>query len=234
MEKINGYAKSEAEELIGYIAEGRRAGKTLTSLFAGYGRAHGRAGGSVRNYYYRLLKTDSPAARGILAGTRLRAETVQPFTAAEKEEMLRLILTERGKGVSVRRAIANVCGGDEKKMLRYQNKYRNMLKKQPEEVRAAAVRLGLGEAPPSRPPRLLERRLEGEIDALCERIALALRQENARLREENGRLRAEGEAEKAARVALQEQLSRLAEENDILRRAASGADGADEGAPGGA
>ena len=109
-----------------------------------------------------------------------------------------------------------------------------MLKKQPEEVRAAAVRLGLGEAPPSRPPRLLERRLEGEIDALCERIALALRQENARLREENGRLRAEGEAEKAARAALQEQLSRLAEENDILRRAAGGADGADEGAPGGA
>ena len=49
MEKINGYARSEAEELVGYIAEGRRAGKTLTALFAGYGRAHGRAGGSVRN-----------------------------------------------------------------------------------------------------------------------------------------------------------------------------------------
>ena len=95
------------------------------------------------------------------------------------------------------------------------------------------MRLGVSQTPP-RPPRLLERRLEGEIDALCERIALALRQENARLREENGRLRAEGEAEKAAREALQEQLSRLAEENDILRRAASGADGADEGAPGGA
>ena len=37
MEKINGYAKSEAEELVRYISEGRRAGKTLTSLFAGYG-----------------------------------------------------------------------------------------------------------------------------------------------------------------------------------------------------
>ena len=198
MEKINGYAKSEAEELIGYIAEGRRAGKTLTSLFAGYGRAHGRAGGSVRNYYYRLLKTDSPAARGILAGTRLHAERVQPFTAAEKEEMLRLILTERGKGVSVRRAIANVCGGDEKKMLRYQNKYRNMLKKQPEEVRAAAQKLGMGAAAAApRPRRLLEKRLEGEINALYDRLAYSLRQENERLhgqirqlRQENERLRA--------------------------------------------
>lgn len=224
MEKINGYAKSEAEELVGYIAEGRRAGKTLSSLFAGYGRAHGRAGGSVRNYYYRLLKTDSPAARGILAGTRLRAEVVQPFTAAEKEEMLRLILIERGKGLSVRRAIANVCGGDEKKMLRYQNKYRNMLKKQPEEVRAAAKRLGIA-AESVRPNRLLERRLEGEIDALCERIAQALRAENGRLREENERLRAENEH-------LHEQLARLREENEILRRAArgTGSASADKGA----
>ena len=195
MEKINGYAKSEAEELVGYIAEGRRAGKTLTALFAGYGRAHGRAGGSVRNYYYRLLKTDSPAARGILAGTRLRAETVRPFTAAEKEEMLRLILTERGKGMSVRRAIANVCGGDEKKMLRYQNKYRNMLKKQPEEVRAAAQRWG---ADLPRPGRLLERRLEKEIDALYERLAASLREENEQLRES---------------------VRRLTEENELLRRA---------------
>ena len=202
MEKINGYAKSEAEELVGYIAEGRRAGKTLTALFAGYGRAHGRAGGSVRNYYYRLLKTDSPAARGILAGTRLRAETVRPFTAAEKEEMLRLILTERGKGMSVRRAIANVCGGDEKKMLRYQNKYRNMLKKQPEEVRAAAKQLGVSAEPlTARPPRLFQRRLEGEINALYDRIGRALRAENERLREE---------------------LERLREENEILRRAAGG------------
>ena len=195
MEKINGYAKSEAEELVGYIAEGRRAGKTLTALFAGYGRAHGRAGGSVRNYYYRLLKTDSPAARGVLAGTRLRAETVRPFTAAEKEEMLRLILTERGKGMSVRRAIANVCGGDEKKMLRYQNKYRNMLKKQPEEVRAAAQRWG---ADLPRPGRLLERRLEKEIDALYERLAASLREENEQLRES---------------------VRRLTEENELLRRA---------------
>lgn len=200
MEKINGYARSEAEELVWYIAEGRRAGKTLTALFAGYGRAHGRAGGSVRNYYYRLLKTDSPAARGILEGTRLRAEAVRPFTEAEQEEMLRLILTERGKGVSVRRAIANVCGGDEKKMLRYQNKYRNLLKKQPETVRAAARRLGVPAEPPAaRPPRLLCRRLEGEIDALYERIGAALRAENERLREEIGR---------------------LCEENEILRRAA--------------
>ena len=146
MEKINGYARAEAEALVGYIAAGRKEGKTLTELFARYGKEHGRAGGSVRNYYYRLLRTEDSAAKRLLEGTQLRAERVRPFSPAEKEEMLRLILIERGKGNSVRRAIANVCGGDEKKMLRYQNKYRNMLKKQPEEVRAAAQKLGMGAA----------------------------------------------------------------------------------------
>lgn len=109
--------------------------------------------------------------------------------------MLRSILSERKKGCSVRRAIANVCGGDAKKMLRYQNKYRNMLKKQPEEVRAAAQRWG---ADLPRPGRLLERRLEKEIDALYERLAASLREENEQLRES---------------------VRRLTEENELLRRA---------------
>ncbi len=196
MEKINGYTREEAEELVRYISEGRRAGKTLTSLFAGYGREHGRAGGSVRNYYYKLLKTQS--ARPLLAGKDLHAEKICPFTAAETEEMLRRILTEKSKGYSVRHSIANVCGGDAKMMLRYQNKYRNMLKKQPNEVRAAAQKLGLPAEEFVRPAKsTLERRVEAEINALYDRLALGLREENARLRET---------------------VRRLSEENDLLRR----------------
>ena len=62
--------------------------------------------------------------------------------------MLRRILTEKSKGYSVRHSIANICGGDAKMMLRYQNKYRNMLKKQPDEVRAVAGALSeFGRAP---------------------------------------------------------------------------------------
>lgn len=98
MDKINGYPRSEAEELVRYVGEGRRMGKTLTSLFASYGKAHGRAGGSVRNYYYKLLKTKNAAP--LLAGKNLRAETIVPFTDAETEEMLRSILSERKKGCS--------------------------------------------------------------------------------------------------------------------------------------
>ena len=49
MEKINGYTREEAASLVRYLAEGRRAGRTLTSLFSRYGKEHGRAAGSVRN-----------------------------------------------------------------------------------------------------------------------------------------------------------------------------------------
>lgn len=196
MDKINGYAKEEAEELLRYIEEGKRAGKTLTSLFSGYGKAHGRAGGSVRNYYYKLLKTESNEAKALLAGRDLRAETVCPFTPGETEEMLRLILSEKGKGFSVRRSIANICGGDEKKMLRYQNKYRNMLRKQPETVREAAKRAGVQLESGRR--TFLQRRLETEIDALYDRLSSSLRAENEQLRET---------------------VRRLTEENELLRRA---------------
>ena len=198
MEKINGYPRTEAEELIRYVGEGRRMGKTLTSLFAAYGSAHGRAGGSVRNYYYKLLKTENAAP--LLAEKGLRAETIVPFTAGETEEMLRAILAERKKGCSVRRAIANVCGGDAKKMLRYQNKYRNMLKKQPEAVRAAAKKAGFPvETAMTRPAKTdLQRRVEEEINALYDRLALSLREENERLKKT---------------------IERLNEENELLRRA---------------
>ena len=198
MDKINGYPRSEAEELVRYVGEGRRMGKTLTSLFASYGMAHGRAGGSVRNYYYKLLKTKNAAP--LLAGKNLRAETIVPFTDAETEEMLRSILSERKKGCSVRRAIANVCGGDAKKMLRYQNKYRNMLKKQPDAVRAAAKKAGITvEVSASRPAKSeLQKRVEAEINALYDRLAVSLREENERLKRT---------------------IERLNEENELLRRA---------------
>ncbi len=199
-EKINGYTRGEAEELVRYIAEGRRAGSTLTALFAAYGRAHGRAGGSVRNYYYKLLRDESAAAQELLAGKGLHAGAVRPFTEAETESMLRSILLQRKEGASVRRAILNVCGGDAKQMLRYQNKYRNLLRKQPERVRAAAKAAGVSPALAGRrAPSVLERRLESEINALYDRLALSLREENERLRKA---------------------VERLTEENELLRRAA--------------
>ena len=101
--------------------------------------------------------------------------------------MLKKVLTEKSKGLSVRRAIMNLSGGDERLMLRMQNKYRNLLKKQPERVAKAAKEAGVPED-----KTFLQRKLEREIDALYARLAIDLRRENAQLRAELEKLRSGG------------------------------------------
>ena len=188
MNKINGYTEEEATGLIEYIYTGKNAGKTLSYLFETYGRAHNRAKGSVRNYYYAFLKRrGDERVRRILEGKDLRAGEIRPFTEEETDDMLRKVLTEKSKGMSVRKAIRNLSEGDEKLMLRMQNKYRNLVKKQPERVQRVAREAGLPEE-----KTFLQRRLEREIDALYERIASDLKEENRRLREELEKLRSGG------------------------------------------
>jgi len=185
MNKINGYTEEEATGLIEYIYTGKNAGKTLSYLFETYGREHSRAKGSVRNYYYAFLKKrDDSRVKAILNGKDLRAGEIKPFTEEETDEMLRRVLMEKSKGFSVRRAIMNVSGGDEKLMLRMQNKYRNLAKKQPERIAKAAEEAGIPEE-----KTFLQRKLEREIDALYSRLAIDLRKENERLRTELEKLR---------------------------------------------
>lgn len=187
MNKINGYTEEEATGLIEYIYTGKNAGKTLSYLFETYGKEHSRAKGSVRNYYYALLRQrGDDRVDKILEGKDLRAGEIRPFTEEETDELLRAVLTEKSKGVSVRRAIMNVSAGDERLMLRMQNKYRNLLKKQPERVAKAAKEAGIPEE-----KTFLQRKLEREIDALYTRLAMDLRKENAQLRAELEKLRSE-------------------------------------------
>ncbi len=209
MNKINGYTEEEARNLVEYIKAGKQKGKTLTYLFETYGLQHGRAKGSVRNYYYALMKNERGDSRivRLLDGSQLSVEKIKEFTPEETEAVLRSILQEKSKGLSVRRAIFNLSHGDDKLMLRLQNKYRNTLKKQPDRLAALAEEMGLVEEAerivansqsPAKEKKadrdFLHRRLESEINALYDKIAQSLKEENARLREENARLKKKLEA----------------------------------------
>ena len=176
MNKINGYTEDEARSFVQYIYAGRRAGSTLTSLFEGYARQSGRAKGSVRNYYYALLRsTGDEKVRALLRGTGLKAEPIHAFSDEETDRLLRAILTEKSKGVSVRRAVLNLSGGDDKLMLRYQNKYRNVLAKQPERIKAIMNECGLDTSPEG------QKRIEDKINELYDNLTASLKSENDRL-----------------------------------------------------
>ena len=176
MAKINGYSREEAESFVKYICRGKGQGKTLTRIFEEYAAATHRAKGSVRNYYYALLKsTDNAEVREILKGTSLRAEDVRPFTDEETDKILREILRQKSRGVSVRRAVLNLADGDDKLMLRYQNKYRNVMSKQPERIERLMKECGLDSSDGGR------QALEDKINSLYDRLNSSLKDEVKRL-----------------------------------------------------
>lgn len=176
MEKINGYTKEEAESLVKFVCEGKGQGKTLTRIFDEYAQKAGRAKGSVRNYYYSLLKsTDNPEVKKILSGTALKAEDVRPFTDEETDKILKAILAAKSKGVSVRRAVLNLAGGDDKLMLRYQNKYRNVMAKQPERIEKLMREAGYSVDAQGK------KAIEDRINALYDELNAGLKEENKRL-----------------------------------------------------
>lgn len=220
MNKINGYTEEEAKNLVEFIKEGKSKGKTLTYLFETYGLKRGRAKGSVRNYYYALMKNEQKDERivKLLDGSSLSVEKIREFTEEETDQAIKSILAEKSKGLSVRRAIFNLSGGDDKLMLRLQNKYRNTLKKDPRRIAALAAEMGLeeeadlvnrraenaengGDRVETKHPlpdrEFLRKRLENEINSLYDRLAQALKAENERLRAENTRLKEENERLKA-------------------------------------
>ena len=97
MNKINGYTEEEVKTLVEYIKEGKKKGKTLTWLFETYGNQHGRAKGSVRNYYYALMKNEKQDERVVklLDGSSLSVEKIREFTPQETDEALKSILAEK-------------------------------------------------------------------------------------------------------------------------------------------
>ena len=190
MQKIYGYKEEDVKGLIAYIRN--RNGRSLTSVFTEYARANGKASGTVRNLYYAIVKKsneDKNFCDLYLGGKSLSVSKKQAFGEKEERELVTNILREKAKGKSVRKAISELASGDEKKALRYQNKYRLVLKKSPESLREIARDLS------EREGILIEvnkkegaisdftyLRLKREIDKLVDGISSKIKRENQYLK----------------------------------------------------
>lgn len=141
-----GWSQEETDLLWKEIRSAADTGAPLRQVFERMGEALGRKPNSVRNYYYMQLR-DQPAE-----GLR-RASPFESFTPEEIHQLLRHVLQDRGRGVSVRASVMNLSGGDRARMLRYQNKYRAILRKKPALIDSVIEELrteGLP-CPPSQP-----------------------------------------------------------------------------------
>ena len=129
-----GWTPEETETLFSLAARAQQSGRPLKAVFDEVARETGRQPNSVRNFYYARVKAETEPAY-----THKRAFV--PFNATESEQLIERVLSAQAEGESVRSCTLRLAGGDDKAMLRYQNKYRAMLKNDPATVRCVAQRL---------------------------------------------------------------------------------------------
>ena len=114
-----GWNSAEEELLQRAVDRCRAAGEPLRTAFMEAAWETGRRPNSVRNHYYANSKT-AEAAPAFL-----------PFSEEESLSLLKTVLLAKSAGESVRACTLRIAEGDTRRMLRYQNKYRALLKSRP-------------------------------------------------------------------------------------------------------
>lgn len=186
MEKMYGYKEEDVISLARFITE--RKGVNLTKIFEQFSLKTGKAQGTIRNMYYALVKFSAKNhefTKKYLDGVTLSASKIVEFSKKEESELVEKILVLKQQGKSVRQAIGILSNGDEKLALRYQNKYRNILKKSPELIEKTSKKIGLETKTENKTPIISDAqylKLKQEIDGLVGRISTKIRKENELLK----------------------------------------------------
>lgn len=128
-----GWSESESNLLWETADEAQQQGLPLKQVFEQIAQQTGRRPNSIRNYYYAQVRQRE-------GGARHTARFV-PFTEPEVRELVEQVLRSRARGQSVRACLQELSGGDHSLMLRYQNKYRSVLKARPDLIRETVEKL---------------------------------------------------------------------------------------------
>ncbi len=145
----------QTKELFSRCDKAKQSGGSLSGAFRDMARITGRSVNSVRNYYYGQAKTfelvpEVAKKLGIKIGETDR-QRFTPFSQDETDELVRNVLIAKGRGISVRKAIFDLAGGDAKTALRLQNKYRSCLKSHRDRVERIVAELTANHMPCANP-----------------------------------------------------------------------------------
>ena len=133
MGRRTGWSESENKLLWETADEAQQQGLPLKAVFEQIARQTGRRPNSIRNYYYAQVRSREDGQN--------RAARFVPFTQPEVDWLMEQVLIARAEGQSVRSCLQKLSGGDHSLMLRYQNKYRAVIKSRPEYVRTLVDKL---------------------------------------------------------------------------------------------
>lgn len=135
-EKILGWDIEEIRELLDVV--NKNCDKRMLDVFADFARKSGRKMYSVRNFYYNLLHevTCSKRVQKLLQDNNIILKETNHFVVDDEIKLLKEILLDNGK--SVRATCLSLANGEKAKAIRYQNKYRNLIKNKHEFVKSIA------------------------------------------------------------------------------------------------
>lgn len=128
-----GWRQDEIDLLFSAVQSAADSGRPLRDVFADVGAQLSRKPNSIRNFYYARVRERPELCA--------RQAPFRAFTPEEVHHLLRQVLISRGQGQSVRACVTRLADGDRAGMLRYQNKYRSVLKHKPEKLLAIAEQL---------------------------------------------------------------------------------------------
>lgn len=141
--KCVGWQEGETARLFSAVQEAQSQGAPLRRVFETLSTDLHRKPNSIRNYYYACLRQER-AAENDADKSQPHPPCVQrfvPFTEQETHDLVRQVLIGRGEGKSVRACVMQLANGDHRRMLRYQNKYRAVVRHQPQLVAAVGDEL---------------------------------------------------------------------------------------------
>lgn len=132
MKKFSQWKESEVKKLFSCIEKAKSNNRSLLDGFREYAKKTKRKANSVRNYYYleiENLKNNPERAKRM--GVDLSIHDInrsEKFTLQETENLIMEILRLKCLGYSIRKACLKLGNNSVEEMLRFQNKFRNVMK----------------------------------------------------------------------------------------------------------
>jgi hypothetical protein len=120
------------------VGKARERRMPIIRAFEAIAQRSGLKSNTIRNYYYRyihaneeMVKEQPTARRDDLSNE----ESIgKPFTSAETKELMKEMLLSQAQGESVRGCANRLSNGDKRILIRFQNKYRSIIAREPEYV----------------------------------------------------------------------------------------------------
>lgn len=156
----SGWSEQENQMLWETADEAQQQGLPLKAVFEQIAEQTGRRPNSIRNYYYAQVRQREDAER--------HPARFVPFTQEEVDWLMEQVLIARAAGQSVRSCLQKLSGGDHSLMLRYQNKYRAVIKGRPEYVHALVAKLNDQGVECDTPT--VNHRTRVDVNASCEKL----------------------------------------------------------------